>query len=56
MGALVKAGVFKPIKKTVKLTSSRKAVAAILVKMARPTVGEKGSILTNGPGGRFTLT
>ena len=52
MGVLKKAGVFEPLKKAVKLTSSRKAV----IKKARPTVDEKGPILAGGPGGRFTLT
>jgi hypothetical protein len=52
MGVLKKAGIFKPLKKAVKLTSSKKAV----IKKARPTVNEKGPILASGPGGRFTLT
>ena len=56
MGALKKAGVFKPLNKAVKLTLSRKVVATMPTKKACPTVGEKGPILANGPGGRFTLT
>merc|ERR1712194_170324 len=52
MGVLKKAGVFKPLEKAIKLTSSKKAV----IKKARPTVNEKGPILASGPGGRFTLT
>ena len=52
MGVLKKSGIFKPLKKAIKLTSSGKAV----IKKARPTVNEKGPILASGPSGRFTLT
>ena len=55
LGDLRKAGVFKPLKKAVKLTSSKKAMVAKPIKKACPTLNKKGPILVNGPGGRFTL-
>ena len=56
MGALKRDGVFQPLKKVVKLDLSEKAVASKPVKKACPTLGKKSPILTNEPGGRFTLT
>ena len=44
MGILKKAGVVKPLMKVVKLTSLKRAVAAMPIKKARPTVNEKGPI------------
>ena len=56
MDALKKAGVFKLLKKAVRLTLSKKAVVAKPIKKACPTLKKQGPILANGPGGRFTLT
>ena len=46
---------FKPLKKTVKVSVSVKAVAVKSVKKSRPSSRQEGSVLANAPTRRFTL-
>ena len=56
MGALTRAGVFKPPKKAATLDVFAKAVVDTSLKKACPTPNKEGSILANVPERRFTLT
>ena len=56
MRALTRAGVFKPLKKAVKLDLLAKATVVKSLKKAHPMLNKEGSVLVNVPERIFTLT